>query len=101
MTNVAVSTPGHPNVAVSTPAPANVAVGIPTGGGGGQYLRFNQATDATTWTITHNFGLWPLVQCFDTTGAMIGVDVTHTSLNQCQISFAPGISTHGVAILVA
>ena len=67
-----------------------VATGVPgppgaPGSAGG--ITYTQASPASVWPITHNFGRLPNVTVYGLDGAVIGVDITSTSTTT-NISFA-------------
>lgn len=66
-------------------------------GTGGDYLQFDQAAPATTWTINHNFGVRPNVSAYSTGGRELWAEIIHVSVNQTQILFDSPIA--GYAIL--
>lgn len=79
------------------PSPGQVhitTIGIPgpAGGGGGgggdlNYL-FDVPVPALIWVMTHNFGKYPSVSVFDSTGRLVEGDVQHLSVNQVKITFS-------------
>lgn len=52
----------------------------------------NQASVATTWTITHNLNFRPNVTVFDSASTMVEGSITHISTNQLSVTFSAGIS---------
>jgi hypothetical protein len=61
--------------------------------------QFTQASAATTWTITHNLGMRPLVvDLYDTNYQKIVGQVVHTSVNVCTVTF--NVAVAGTARLV-
>lgn len=52
----------------------------------------NQASVATTWTITHNLNFRPNVTVFDSANTMVEGSITHISNTQLSVSFSAGIS---------
>jgi hypothetical protein len=65
------------------------SVYVPSGGGGADLkYTFTQASAATTWTITHNLGVFPVIVVVDNTGAVIEADVVYNSNNQITVTFA-------------
>jgi hypothetical protein len=65
------------------------SVYVPITGGGGSDVKYThtQGSAATTWTITHNLGLFPVVSVVDNSGDEILANVHYTSNNQITISF--------------
>lgn len=59
------------------------------GGGGTSDVRYvhTQTSAATTWTITHNLGLFPSVMVVDNSGDVIGANIHYNSNNQLVITF--------------
>ncbi len=53
-----------------------------------QYLERTFNSPAQVWTITHNFGIYPVVEVFDLYNAEIGADVAHPDMNTVEVSFA-------------
>lgn len=60
---------------------------IPGGGGSDVRYTHTQAVAATTWTITHNLGLFPAVTLVDNSGNQIFADVNYASNNQVVVTF--------------
>lgn len=52
-------------------------------------LPFNVAS---TVTVTHNLGKYPVVSVFDSAGSQVEGDVTYTTLNQLTVSFSAPFS---------
>jgi len=89
-----VSEPGPPGLSAYGVAVANGFVGTEQdwlaslgGGGGGNYLQFNQSTPSSTWTINHNFGARTNVAVFSSGGIEVWAEVVHTSINQAVVLF--------------
>jgi hypothetical protein len=62
---------------------------IPVGGGGSDLkYTFTQSAPSTTWTITHNLGVFPAITIVDTSGSVIDADVLYNSNNQITVTFA-------------
>jgi hypothetical protein len=58
-----------------------------------------QSVAATTWTINHNFGKYPVVQVYGTDGKVFAApEITHLNANTLTIGF--DVPTAGTAILV-
>lgn len=74
--------------------------GASAGGGGGGTIGANyvQDTEATTWTINHNFGYQPSVQTFSVGGVEMMGEVMHLSSNVSIVNF--NIAVAGTARLV-
>jgi hypothetical protein len=79
------------NWMASVPAPPP-----PTGTTGNTFI-FNQTTPSLTWSITHNFGEWPLVQLYDTNAVLISSSVAQINVNQLTATFNSPIA--GTAVL--
>lgn len=52
----------------------------------------NQASVASTWTITHNLNFRPNVTVFDSANTMVEGSITHISNTELSVSFSAGIS---------
>lgn len=63
--------------------------------GGGNGYNFTQGTAAVTWTVNHNLSQKPIVQTYDSTGAVINGTIQHVSNNQLTITFASAQSGGG------
>lgn len=57
------------------------------GGGGANYLH-TQASSSASWTVNHNLGYRPAVSVRSPGGVEVEAEVTHTSVNQCVVTFA-------------
>lgn len=62
------------------------------GSGTGVSLVFQFSTPATTWTITHNLGLYPSVTTVDSSGEVILGDVTYVDNDTITVDFGEAIS---------
>lgn len=60
------------------------------GGGGGGAVNYlhSQASSSATWTVNHNLGFRPVVSVRSPGGVEVEAEVTHTSVNQCVVTFA-------------
>jgi hypothetical protein len=56
----------------------------PAGAAAQGYVH-TQTTAASTWTINHNLGYYPIVEIFDSGRQEIDADVSHPSTNQTVI----------------
>jgi hypothetical protein len=65
-----------------------IPVGVPGPPGVSGGYTHTQATPATTWTIAHNLGYRPAVQCSTTGGLELLGEVLHLSADVCQVSFS-------------
>lgn len=65
------------------------ATATPTPGDG---MTYTQAAPATVWTINHNFGYYPDIICYDTTGQRIHGSVQNLSTNTIQVTFTAAIA---------
>ena len=74
------------------------AVGY-TQGSGALYFEYVQSTPSSNWTVTHNFGVHPQVSVLDSSGNLVIVGVSHTSVNALNIVFPAPFS--GRAVLTA
>lgn len=63
-------------------------------------VRVQQAfTSQTTITVTHNFGMWPIVQVYDSTAAVIiPKSVQHISVNVFVVHFSIPVTGTIVAL---
>lgn len=59
------------------------------GGSGGASYTHIQSSAASTWTVNHNLGVYPIVAVLSSGGANVSAGITHTSLNQILVSVAP------------
>jgi hypothetical protein len=59
------------------------------GGGGTSDVRYvhTQSSANTTWTITHNLGLFPSVMLVDNSGNVISANINYSSNNQVVVTF--------------
>jgi hypothetical protein len=55
-------------------------------------FHFVQGTPASVWVVTHNLGLYPDVQVFDSSGDQVEGDVTHLSANELTVAFSAAFS---------
>lgn len=63
-------------------------------GGVAKYAT-QQYTSATVWTIDHNFGRRPIVQCVNGSGDVIHpLSVNHTSLNRVVVTHSTATAGH-------
>jgi hypothetical protein len=53
----------------------------PSGSGGGASFDYTQAVAASTWTIPHNLGFFPVVDVRTVGGLLVLADVQHLSVN--------------------
>ena len=51
------------------------------------YLH-TQSSASDTWTVNHNLGYRPVVSVRSPGGVEVEATVTHTSVNQCVVTFA-------------
>ncbi|VXC09178.1 hypothetical protein [Aeromicrobium sp. 9AM] len=95
-TNVVVSTPGIPNFVTSTPHVPNVVIAPvvgPPGAAGGAF-RFTQTVPASTWTIAHNLGRYPVFNLFpaDSPNTPVFTDVTYPDDNTAVVEWPTAVS---------
>lgn len=62
----------------------------------GQYLEFDQASPSATWTIPHNFGVYPLVRVEDTTGRTLQAAVQDLDRNTVQVTFNAAVAGRAI-----
>lgn len=60
---------------------------VPGGGGSDVHYTHTQTVANTTWTITHNLGLFPAVSLVDSTGDKIDALIHYNSANQIVVTF--------------
>lgn len=59
-----------------------------TYGNAAQAYEHSQGAASLTWTIVHDLGHYPIVQCWDSSGAVINGSIQHDSTSQCTVTFA-------------
>lgn len=59
-----------------------------TYGNAAQAYEHSQGVASLTWTIFHNLGHYPIVQCWDSSGAVINGSIQHDSTSKCTVTFA-------------
>lgn len=70
-----------------TPAASRAWVQSHGGGGSAPYLVFTQSVASAVWTITHNFGLSPVVRLMDSSGNTVYATPVDVDLNTVSVTF--------------
>jgi hypothetical protein len=88
------TSPSTVSVFTGTPGPTGPAG--PAGPSGSSYVHTQNAV-SSTWSITHNLGIYPNVTTTDITGFVIEGDTTYPTTNTVTVTFS--VATTGFAYL--
>lgn len=77
---------------ISAQAYADSLVGVGNQARPGNTFVFNQASPATTWTITHNLNSYPSVTVVDSAGSVVEGDPQYLSSNAMTVTFSSAFS---------